>query len=320
MSGAGGTKVGSGRPVVGLMLPTAANTDSGKVEPTRVIEAARRAEAAGFDGVYVGDHILHPRALLESVVTLSAVAASTQRISLGPCVMLIALRQPLVLAKQLGSLASFAPGRLRIGVGVGGEYPAEFAALEVPLSERGYRMETALLQLRAFLSGELDSPAANLRPGADRVPFLLAGWKERSLRRAATCGDGWIGYLLAPASFARRRKFLLDYRAGLGRAEEPFVTGMLLPVHVGADPEQARSDAAACWARVTGMKSSFPPELFVGGTPGEIVGQLRAYWETGCSEIILALADQGDGYLDQLAILAQEVLPGVCELTKDRSA
>jgi alkanesulfonate monooxygenase SsuD/methylene tetrahydromethanopterin reductase-like flavin-dependent oxidoreductase (luciferase family) len=312
--------VGRARPVVGLMLPTAANTDSGKVEPTRVIETARRAEAAGFDGVYVGDHILHPRPLLESVVTLSAVAASTQRISLGPCVMLVALRQPLVLAKQLGSLASFAPGRLRVGVGVGGEYPAEFAALEVPVSERGHRMETALLQLQAFLSGELDSPAANLQPGAERVPFLLAGWKELSLRRAATYGDGWIGYLLAPASFARRRSFLLDYRASLGRAGEPFVTGMLLPVRVGADAERARSDAAACWARVTGMKSSFPPELFVGGTPAEIVQQLRTYWETGCSEMILALADQGAGYRDQVAILAEEVLPRVCELTGGLSA
>jgi alkanesulfonate monooxygenase SsuD/methylene tetrahydromethanopterin reductase-like flavin-dependent oxidoreductase (luciferase family) len=307
--------MGRGRPVVGLMLPTGANPDSGRIEPTRVIEAARRAEAAGFDGVYVGDHILHPRPLLESVVTLSAVAASTRRVSLGPCVMLIALRQPLVLAKQLGSLAGFAPGRLRIGVGVGGEYPAEFEAADVPLSDRGHRMETTLLELRALLSGELNRPGVTLEPVADRVPFLLAGWKKQSLRRAATHGDGWIGYLLAPESFARRRKFLFDYRAELDRVGEPFVTGMLLPVHIGADAGRARSHAAACWDRVTGMNSSFPEELFVGGTPAEIVQQLRTYWDSGCTEMILALADQGDGYFDQLAILAQEVLPGLCEFS-----
>jgi alkanesulfonate monooxygenase SsuD/methylene tetrahydromethanopterin reductase-like flavin-dependent oxidoreductase (luciferase family) len=302
------------------MLPTGANPDSGRVDPGRVIEVAGGAEAAGFDGVYVGDHLLHPRPLLESVVTLSAVAASTRRISLGPCVMLVALRQPLVLAKQLGSLASFAPGRLRVGVGVGGEYPDEFEAAGVPLSERGHRMETALLELRAFLSGELDRTGVTLEPVAQRVPFLLAGWKERSLRRAATHGDGWIGYLLAPGSFARRRAFLLDCRAGLGRAEEPFVTGMLLPVHVGPDAGQSRSHAAAYWARVTGTNSSFPAELFVGGTPAEIVEQLRTYWEAGCSEMILALADQGDTYLDQLTILAQEVLPGLRDLSEGLSA
>jgi alkanesulfonate monooxygenase SsuD/methylene tetrahydromethanopterin reductase-like flavin-dependent oxidoreductase (luciferase family) len=300
-------------PVVGLMLPTAANTDDGKVDPGRVIEAAARAEAAGFDGAYVGDHILHPRPLLEAVVTLSVVAASTRRISLGPCVMLIALRQPLVLARQLGSLASFAPGRLRVGVGVGGEYPAEFAASEVPMSDRGRRMEAALLQLRALLGGEVNQAGVIIEPGASAVSFLLAGWKERSLRRAATYGDGWIGYLLAPESFARRREFLLDYRVQLGRAEGGFTTGILLPVHVGSDAGEARCQAASCWARLTGAASSFPEKLFLGGRPDEIVQQLRAYWVRGCTEMILAPADQGDGYLEQLAVLGEQVLPGVRE-------
>ena len=100
-------------PLVGLMLSTVANLDTGQMEPSRVIEAARQAESAGFDGVYVGDHLLHPHPILESVVTLSIVAASTKRVSFGPCVMLLALRQPLVLAKQLATLSAFAPGRLR---------------------------------------------------------------------------------------------------------------------------------------------------------------------------------------------------------------
>ena len=89
-----------------------------------MIDAARVAEAAGFDGVYVGDHLVHPRPLLESVVTVSAVAASTAHVALGFCVLLVALRPTVLLAQQLATLAAFAPGRLRIGVGVGGEIPA----------------------------------------------------------------------------------------------------------------------------------------------------------------------------------------------------
>jgi alkanesulfonate monooxygenase SsuD/methylene tetrahydromethanopterin reductase-like flavin-dependent oxidoreductase (luciferase family) len=303
------------RPVVGLMLPTAASTDDRSVDPARAIESALRAEAAGFDGAYVGDHILHPWPLLESVVTLSVVAASTRRISIGPCVMLIALRQPLVLAKQLGTLATFAPGRLRIGVGVGGEYPAEFEAAGVPLADRGRLMEAALLELRSHLTGGGDDPVVSIEPRAGEVPFLLAGWRERSLRRAATFGDGWIGYLLAPDSFARRRSFLLECRAQLGRVEEAFTTGILLPVHIGPDAGRARSHAAACWARLTGRASSFPAKLFLGGTPEEIVRQLGTYWDRGCTEMILAPADQGAGYFDQLAILADEVLPAVREFS-----
>jgi alkanesulfonate monooxygenase SsuD/methylene tetrahydromethanopterin reductase-like flavin-dependent oxidoreductase (luciferase family) len=316
-------------PVVGLMLPASARTDDGRVDAGRVIEAARRAESFGIDGVYVGDHLLHPRPLLESVVTLAAVAASTQRVALGPCVMLVALRHPLVLAKQLATLACFAPGRLRVGVGVGGEYPAEFDAVGVPLSGRGRRMEEALGQVRALLAGR---PVPSGPDGGDHrwviapaageaVPFLLAGHKEASLRRAARCGDGWIGYLLSPDGFARRRSALLAHRVESGAPAEAFTTGMLLPV-LPVHPARpdggvgARARATALWGTITANDdAAFPERLFVAGPPDEIVDQLRAYWDAGCTEMVLAIADQGAGYLDALDTLAGEVLPRVRSFT-----
>src|SRR6266700_3396196 len=151
------------------MLATVADTQTGLIAPDRVLTAARRAEAAGFDGVYLGDHLLHPHPLLESIVTLAAVAAVTRRISLGPCVLLFGLRHPVLLAKQLGTLAAFAPGRLRVGVGVGGEYPAEFEAAGVPLSERGKRMEMVLRSVRSLLSGGTEGGEVTIAPGAPGV-------------------------------------------------------------------------------------------------------------------------------------------------------
>ena len=76
-----------GGPSVGLMLPTAADADDRSVDAARVMNTAQLAEAAGFDGVYVGDHLVHPRPLLESVVTLATVAASTAHVALGFCVL-----------------------------------------------------------------------------------------------------------------------------------------------------------------------------------------------------------------------------------------
>jgi alkanesulfonate monooxygenase SsuD/methylene tetrahydromethanopterin reductase-like flavin-dependent oxidoreductase (luciferase family) len=291
-----------GGPAVGLMLATAADPATGRLAPERVLAAARTAEAAGFDGVYLGDHLLHPHPILESVVTLAAVAAVTERVALGPCVMLFGLRQPLVLAKQLGTLAAFAPGRLRVGVGVGGEYPAEFEAAGVPLAERGKRMETVLSDVRAMLAGGL------IAPGAPGVPFLLAGWRKVSLRRAAACGDGWIGYLLGPDSFRRRREFLVEYRGELGRAGEPFPTGMLIPVHVSGSASAA-AEAADAWGRLTETTARLPGHLFAAGTPEQVAEQLRRYREAGCTEFMLASADQGGGYLDQVELIAAEVLP-----------
>jgi len=305
--------------MVGLMLSTVADPSTGLIDTDRVIAAARRAEAAGFDGVYLGDHLLHPHPMLESVVTLSVVAAVTERIALGPCVLLFGLRHPVVLAKQLGTLAAFAPGRLRIGVGVGGEYPAEFAAVGVPLSERGKRMEAVLGTVRSLLNEGLDyagsaTGGVTIAPGAPSVPFLLAGWKEVSLRRAAARGDGWIGYLLAPDSFGRRRDFLLGYRAELGRADEPFTTGMLVPVHVDRSPG-ASAAAAAAWGRLTHAEAALPERLFAAGSPDQIVERLHCYWEAGCTEFMLGPADQGSGYLEQVELLATEVLPRVQEFS-----
>lgn len=303
---------GEGALTVGLMLPSVANTDDGVIDPPRLLNAARTAEAAGFDGVYVGDHLLHPNPLLESLTSLAAVAAVTERVSIGTCVLLAALRDPYWLAKQLGTIDAFAPGRLRVGIGLGGEYPAEFQLAGVPLGERGRRTEDIVSCLRQWLSadqpkfGSAGMPMAIAPVPKVPPPFLLAGWKEVALRRAARIGDGWIGYLLSPESFERRRTFLLDSGAG---QERPFVTGMLLPVHFNPDSAGAKARAGAAWNRITGNDAVFPERLFVAGPSDEIVDQLHDYWERGCTEMVLSLVDQGQGFARQLDMLAGTVLP-----------
>lgn len=302
-------------PTVGLMLPAVANTDTGQLDTGRLLAAAKLAEAAGFDGVYVGDHLLHPRPILESVVALTAVAATTQRIALGTCVLLAGLRSPLWLAKQLGTLDAFAPERLRIGVGVGGEYPGEFHVAGVPLERRGARVEEVVTTMREIFGGSVrdltdDKLGLRLEPVPKSMPpVLLAGWKEVALRRAARLADGWIGYLLTPDSFTRRRDFLLEARKELGLGE--FITGMLLPVHPDAEAAGAKARAAAAWGRITSNAAAFPEKLFVAGPPDAIVEQLHTYWRQGCTEMVLSLVDQGNALPDQLAALAQEVLPQV---------
>jgi len=303
---------GEGGPTIGLMLPAVANTDDGTIDPQRLLDTARIAEAAGFDGVYVGDHLLHPNPLFESLTSLAAVAAATERIDIGTCVLLASLRDPNWLAKQLGTIDAFAPGRLRVGIGVGGEYPKEFELAGVPLGERGSRTEEVVSILRRLLSadqpkfGNGDMAMAIAPVPKVPPPFLLAGWKEVALQRAARIGDGWIGYLLSAESFARRRAFLEE--CGAGR-ERPFVTGMLLPVHFEPDAKKAKARAGAAWNRITGNDAVFPERLFVAGPPDAIVCQLRDYWERGCAEMVLSLVDQGHDFARQLDMLASEVLP-----------
>jgi alkanesulfonate monooxygenase SsuD/methylene tetrahydromethanopterin reductase-like flavin-dependent oxidoreductase (luciferase family) len=217
-------------------------------------------------------------------------------------VLLAALRQPLVLARQLATLAAFAGGRLRIGIGVGGEYPAEFTAAGVSIAERGSLTAAAVTELRTELA--LDPGLAGMRslgahlPGrANPVPpFFFAGAQQVALRRAAELGDGWIGYSHSPEGFARRRSLVLRHRAARGLEPAGFVTGMVLPVHLGARTDSARNITA---------------QRLISGSASEVLDALGRYWQAGCTEMVLQLGDDGPGYQEQLDAVSSVVLPAL---------
>jgi alkanesulfonate monooxygenase SsuD/methylene tetrahydromethanopterin reductase-like flavin-dependent oxidoreductase (luciferase family) len=303
--------------MIGLMLPSIPHHEDGRLEKRRIIDTARLAEEAGFDSIYIGDHLLHPNPLMEAIVTLSMVAAVTERAAIGTCVMLIALRDPIWLAKQLGTLENFAPGRLRIGIGVGGAYPGEFDIVGASMAARGRRTAEVLAALRDAFAGKLPPFAdggvpVGLRPvPKGPTPFLFAGREDGPLKRAAELGDGWIGYLISAARFAETRAFLLDRRAG---NPAPFSCGMLFHVQPHDRLEGAHDRALAGWRRITNQQSrafANPEALFIAGPADAITEQLHRFWEAGCDEIVLAPADQGAAYPEQVDFLAREILPRV---------
>jgi len=308
--------------LVGIMLPAIAHSTTQTVDAEAVLHAAKIADVSDLDVAYVGDHLLHPLPILEAIVTLSAVAAVTHRIHLGTCVLLIALRNPLWLAKQLGSLEQFAPGRLRIGLGNGGEYPAEFRAAGIALNERGQHLEATLAQLRSLgdsLAVEFAAPLTSIAPENEptpvalspslstQVPILFAGWKHIALERAARLGDGWIGYLLSAESFQRRHDYLWQCCSNLGK--QFFSTGMLLPIFPDKHALGAQRRAAEAWANITRSGATFPERLFLAGPADVIESQLWRYWQAGCREFVFSPVGQGAQFFDQLEFICAEILP-----------
>src|SRR5256712_3030861 len=124
---------------LGVLLPTREAVMSGRPETAPMLAMAERAEAAGFDSVWVGDS-LTARPRHEPLTLLAAVAARTRRVRLGTGVLLPALRNPVVLAHVVGTLDRIAEGRIILGVGIAADAPAirkEFAAAGVPWDRRG---------------------------------------------------------------------------------------------------------------------------------------------------------------------------------------
>ena len=188
----------------GVLLPTREAVMSGRPETAPMLAMAERAEAAGFDSVWIGDS-LTARPRHEPLTLLAAVAARTRRVRLGTGVLLPALRNPVVLAHVVGTLDRIAEGRVILGVGIAADTPAirkEFAAAGVPWDRRvGRFLETIEIcralwrQDGASFSGKhftLQDVTVEPKPHrAGGPPIWIGGSGPTALREAARF-DAWF--------------------------------------------------------------------------------------------------------------------------------
>src|SRR6476620_10600344 len=136
---------------IGVHLPQAGSQAS----PALIKRHAMRAEDLGLSDVWVSEHIIVPRdqfprspLFYDPVLSLTWAAAVTKRVRLGTSVLVLPMRHPLPLAKELATLQNFSEGRLILGAGVGW-LEAEFAALGAPFHERGRRTDEGIAMMRA---------------------------------------------------------------------------------------------------------------------------------------------------------------------------
>lgn len=279
-------------PRVGVLLPNFDAVGSGA--PLPIVQAARLAEELGFDGAWVGDHLACPAPGLDAPSCLAAAAAVTDRISLGLSVMLLGLRQPAWAAKILATIDHLSAGRLLLGVGVGGEFPAEFEAAGVPVRQRGARLDDALHVIRDLLTGEpvtyegqtVTVSAPSLQPAmAAPPPIYVGGRGEAALARAARHGDMWLPMWLTPERVAERSQVLAELAEREGRPAPG--TALLIGVHIDDDPVRARAEAEL---HIRGQYRMGLDKIerwsLIDNVDGA-VEQLEAYRQAGVQEFLL---------------------------------
>jgi probable F420-dependent oxidoreductase len=291
----------------GVLLPTFDPLRTGG--PWPVAQAARTAEELGFDAVWTGDHLACPAPGLDAPSCLAAAAAVTGRVSLGLSVMLLALRPPAWAAKQLTTIDALSGGRLVLGVGVGGEFPDEFAAAGVPVGERGRRVDETLLVLPSLLTGRpvkhhgrvlsLDVP--KLEPAmAKPPPIFVGGRSRRAMQRAVRFGDAWLPMWLEPDSVARQAAVLADLAAQQGR-RVPSIA-LLLGVRVDEDLERARGEAAAHLQGQYGLPLHVVERWTALGGVQRVAEHVEAHRAAGVSEFLfMALGSDPIGQYERLA-------------------
>jgi len=227
---------------IGLLLPSREALLWAESDLSVVIDAARHAEKAGFDSLWVGDSLLaRPRG--EPLTMLAGVAGATTRVQLGTAVLLPLLRHPLTLAHQLATLDRISRGRLIVGVGPGADLPgthAELAAVGVPSDRRVNAMLSAIERCRRLWRNEeagMELDPRPLRPGGP--PIWLGGGGPRMLRLAGTVFDGWLPLSPTPDDFASGLRSVREAAEKAGRDPDSVAIGAYLTIAVADDRGEA---------------------------------------------------------------------------------
>jgi len=216
--------------------------------PTAALTLARAAEAAGFESLWTVEHTVVPAGytsvypyspkgrmpgpeespIPDPLVWLAYVAAATTTIKLGTGILILPQRNPVLLAKETGTLASLSGGRLLLGVGAGW-LAEEFDALGVPFAERGRRLDDHIGALRALWG---QSPAGydgafssfrdlycEPRPESGAVPIVIGGHTPVAARRAGRLGDGFMPGTAQPGKV--RELFAIARQAAVDAGRDP---------------------------------------------------------------------------------------------------
>jgi alkanesulfonate monooxygenase SsuD/methylene tetrahydromethanopterin reductase-like flavin-dependent oxidoreductase (luciferase family) len=223
-------------------------------------------------------------------------------------VYLLALRHPVPVARQIATLCESAPGRLVLGVGVGGEDRHEIEICGVDPRTRGRRTDESLAALRALLRGEPVSHACEffafeqawIRPApAPPVPIVVGGRSDAALRRAGRLGDGWLGVWCSPQRFALARSAVEAEGAGRGVGWRHG-----LQVWVGLDVDRARARDRLSRAMQQVYQISFErfEKYCPVGSAGEIADFLAAYAAAGARDFnVMAVAESSEAAIDGVA-------------------
>ena len=218
-------------------------------------ESALRLEAAGYAGVWCWDHFIsrgvRTDPVLECWTTLSAVAAVSERLTIGPFVLNVMNRHPALVARMAATLQEASRGRLVLGLGIGG-HPAEHEALGIPfppLAERIARLEEAVAVIRGLWTGGPVSLPGRFYPLREAYafprpnpvpPIIIGGETPAGARLAARLGDGWTTF---EETFERAEPVYRATLAALGRERSA------MTVLVGVRRPADRPVAAGPWAR-----------------------------------------------------------------------
>jgi probable F420-dependent oxidoreductase len=275
-----------------------------------------RAEALGYEGLWVQEQILGDAPLLEPVTLITYAAALTSKIRLGTSVLITVVRNPVQLAKSLASLDQLSGGRITVGVGIGGPHIPE-KVFAVPTERRAQRFLEGLQVIKALWT----EPRASMngqfwrfadvtmepKPSQKPHPPLWFGAREPvALRRAARLGDGWMGAgSSSSADFVQQLELLRRHLDEEGRDANKFTISKR--VYVAADNDRMRAERRLRnWFGSRYRNADMATRVSIWGSRQECIDKLGELIRAGAQHLLLnPVFDE----TEHMELLASEVIP-----------
>lgn len=288
----------------------------------KLVDYGVMCEELGYDSIWVWDHMLlgvDPNfPIIDALTALTAIAARTSKIKMGTGILVLPLRNPVALAKQLSSMDQLSQGRMLMGFAVGW-YKREFDAMGIPFEKRGKIMDDNLeIMTRLWSEHQVDGeymfqniskavmyPKPFQQP---RIPFLLGGYVDVVLKRAAQKGDGWLTYFYTPEAFKKSWDKIRNFAAEVGKDPDSMMNASQLPICIGKSKEDVQEKMME-WLNAEWdfpSHSDCSRDSAIMGTVDECVEQLREHQKQGVQKIIFVPYKYEQ---EQVELIAKEIIP-----------
>ena len=278
-------------------------------------------EQGGIDSIWQTDRLVSRQPILECMAVMAALAGRTRRLRFGMNVVSLALRDPVLLAKQCATIDVLSEGRLLPAFGIGSPLGPEWQALDIDTKTRGRRTDESLeIIARLWREDSVDFEGRHYRlraasispkPVQPDLPMWIGGSSEAAIRRTARYGTGWQAGPEMPEEAGRVVAAIRAAAAEAGRRIDDDHYGAGFPFYFGAPDDPVLDRAKAAYRKRTGRD---PERHFAIGDAATVLARITEYVDAGASKFILRPAARGDDeMLAQTRRLVDEVLPVVAE-------
>ena len=301
---------------VGVGLGFVENPFSGASDYWRWVDMC---EDGGVDSIWQTDRLISRQPMLESMSVMAALAGRTRRIRFGMNVVSLALRDPVLVAKQCATIDYLSNGRLLPAFGIGSPVAPEWCALNLETRTRGRKTDEALdIIARLWREDSVDYDGQHFKltgasispkPVQAELPMWIGGSSKAAIKRTARIGTGWLAGTEAPSAIA---PVVASIRAAVteaGRSIDYDHYGAGLPFHFGSEDAPVISRAIEAYRKRTGRE---PKGYFATGDADDILQRLSDYVDAGISKFVLRpLGNDAQDVFAQTQRFIDEVLPEI---------